>query len=84
MTMDGTKKHYTPEVHADASAEALDEARDAVIPIMDALSALRGIVTPMWDSLIEADRMRNALQWLADKADDDARALLDALDKVRR
>ena len=82
--MDGTDENATPKVYADASAEALDEARDAVIHVMDALSALRGIVTPMWDSPIEADRMRNALQWLADKTDDDVRALLDALDKVRR
>ena len=69
---------------AACSPDRVAEIEAAAIRLGEAVSAVRAIVAPVWNNPIEADRARDALQWIADKADDEASVLMDAIDEARR
>lgn len=67
---------------APAPVALIDDAIAHGYDLRSAITLLRLAVADVWQSPQEADRARNAIDWLANRMEDSADALLGVLDRI--
>jgi hypothetical protein len=75
-----------PESHVAATLtdrKLIRNAWDSATNLRDAIYALRLIVTRTWDTPLEADGARNAIDWISQKMDEESDAMHSAFEDLK-
>lgn len=80
--MNETEQTATTATASSAKENPLVIATTAAMGLRDGITAISSLVYDCWRDGVSADRARHAIDWLADKMDDDCDKLHEALDNI--